>query len=109
MQTPYEGTLDIVLIENLLDIFNSLQACTQCVFVRWGMGPWARTEGADAPPFRKTISNACSFHKNLCLAPNFATIKVFGRFASPPPCKILVIRTPLRKLAYGPEHFCNEK
>ena len=50
MQTPYEGTLDIVLIENLLDIFNSLQACAQCVFVRWGMGPWARTEGADAPP-----------------------------------------------------------
>ena len=83
MQTPNEGTLDINLIENLLDIFNSFQACTQCVFVRWGMGLWARTEGADAPPFRKTISNACSFHKNLCLAPNFATNQSFRTLRMP--------------------------
>ena len=38
--------LDFNLIENLLDYFNSLQAYTQCVFVWWGMGLWARTEGA---------------------------------------------------------------
>ena len=43
--------LDFNLIENLLDCFNSLQACTQCVFVWWGMGLWARTEGSDTHPF----------------------------------------------------------
>ena len=43
-------------LENLLDYFNSLQACTQCMFVWWGMGLWARAE--DTLPFRKTISNS---------------------------------------------------
>ena len=69
MQTPYEGTLDIVLIENLLDIFNSLQACTQSVFVRWGMGPWARTEGADAPHFRKNYFKCMQFSQEPMFSP----------------------------------------
>ena len=51
--------LDFNLIENLLDYFNSLQACTQCVFVWWGMGLWARTEGCGHTPLlEKTISNS---------------------------------------------------
>ena len=47
--------LDFNLIENLLDYFNSLQACTQCVFVWWGMGLWARTEGCGHTPLLEKL------------------------------------------------------